>query len=101
VKTNESTFIVIMGWCVGAMPLLFWNERLNKGGLEIRERQGNVEPTSVVTDYSSLFTIKHPGGNGECSTNIEAGGIKLKFNIHNILKNFNCVEYDLFVENTD
>ena len=102
VKTNESTFIVIMGWSVdvkGVGSLIGWNARLNKGGLEIREKQGYVEPTGVVTDYPSFFTIKHPDGDGLCYTNIEANGIKLKFYFYNSIHG--NLLYQLFVDNID
>ena len=86
-----------MGWLID-VPVIGWSG-FNKGGLEIRENKGNVEPSGLVTDYSSFFTIKHQGGDGKCYTNIKGKGFRLDFYFTNF--KHDSLGYQLFVKNSD
>jgi hypothetical protein len=58
VKTNESTFIVIICWSVNvSASLIGWDPRLNKSGLEKRGKHVYVEPSNGL---SVIFYYKNP-----------------------------------------
>lgn len=57
----------------------------NYAALEIRSSEGrNLEPTGVVSDISTILTIKHPGGKELHRTNQEVkDSFKLEYCFHN------------------